>query len=99
MPGLRQLRRSELLRGGMVRLYEARTVGGRATVIDDIGFTMGHPDGVSDGIKVSAGAVGLILGPAPEPFIAETDRTTIMVLADGRIGWVYDVDCFTVEEE
>ena len=86
---------AELTPGRLVRLYETkRTQAGQLVILADIPFSIGNLDGVSTGFRVPPGSVGVVLGPAPEPFISETDRHSVTVLTEGVVGWVYSGDCF-----
>ena len=91
----RPLSLSELTPGRLVRLYETRkTQSGELMILTDIPFSIGNLDGVSTGVRVAPGTLGVVLGPAPEQFIVETDRQSVTVLAEGVRGWVYSSDCF-----
>ena len=91
----RPLSLSELTPGRLVRLYETRKMqSGELMILTDMPFSIGNLDGVSNGIRVAPGSLGVVLGPAPEQFIVETDRHCVTVLAEGVRGWVYSIDCF-----
>lgn len=94
------LRISELTPGRLVRLYETRRnpLSGELTLLVDDGFILGNMDGVSNGRKIPAGSLGMVIGPAPELFLRETDRKSVCLLVDGAMGWAYDSDCFDPEK-
>ena len=80
----RPLSLSELTPGRLVRLYESRkTQSGELMILTDIPFSIGNLDGVSTGVRVAPGTLGVVLGPAAEQFIVETDRQSVTVLAEG----------------